>query len=77
MKDWEGWQDAHNIGVETLLINGRHDEVTDVCMAPWFKHIAKVRWVTLENSSHMAHFEERERYMQLCGDFLSDTPSQK
>ncbi|KAK3326115.1 Alpha/Beta hydrolase protein [Apodospora peruviana] len=71
MKNWEGWHDAHNISAETLLLNGRYDEVTDLCMTPWFKHIPKVKWITLENSSHMAHFEERERYMQICGGFLT------
>ncbi|KAI0436500.1 Alpha/Beta hydrolase protein [Xylaria telfairii] len=71
-KDWEGWRDAHKIEAETLLLNGKYDEATDQCIKPWFTHIAKVRWVTLENSSHMAHFEERDRYIQLVGEFLSD-----
>ncbi|KAI1123881.1 Alpha/Beta hydrolase protein [Nemania abortiva] len=72
-KDWEGWKDAHNIEVPTLLLNGRYDEATDQCIQPWFTHIPKVKWVTLENSSHMAHFEERERYMEIMGQFLSDS----
>jgi hypothetical protein len=42
----------------------------DFVIEPWFKAINKVKWVTLENSSHTAIWEERERYMQLCGDFL-------
>ena len=71
LKDWEGWQDAHKINVETLLINGRYDEVTDASVEPWFKHIPKVKWITLENSSHMSHYEERERFMQVVGTFLS------
>ncbi|KAI0109019.1 Alpha/Beta hydrolase protein [Nemania sp. FL0031] len=70
-KDWEGWKDAHKIEVPTLLLNGRYDEATDQCVQPWFTHIPKVKWVTLENSSHMGHYEERERYMQLVGEFLS------
>lgn len=28
--------------------------------------------LTLENSTNMAHFEERDRYIQLVGEFLSD-----
>ncbi|KAH8647695.1 Alpha/Beta hydrolase protein [Xylariales sp. PMI_506] len=73
LKDWEGWKDAHNIEVETLLTNGRYDTAPDVCVAPWFKTIQKVRWVTFEKSSHMPHYEERERYMKICGDFLTST----
>ncbi|KAI1823341.1 Alpha/Beta hydrolase protein [Xylaria intraflava] len=72
-KDWEGWKFAHKIEVETFLLNGRYDEATDQSIKPWFTHIPKVRWVTLENSSHMSHFEERERYMELVGEFLSDS----
>ncbi|KAK3983816.1 L-amino acid amidase [Cladorrhinum sp. PSN332] len=59
------------IEVETLLINGRYDEVTSLSIEPWFKHIPKVKWVTLENSSHMAHYEDREGYMEIVGKFLS------
>ena len=71
LKDWEGWPDAKDIEVPTLLLNGRHDEVTELCIEPWFKSIPDVKWVTLENSSHMAHFEERQRYMEICSTFLS------
>ncbi|KAL9623738.1 MAG: hypothetical protein Q9160_001968 [Pyrenula sp. 1 TL-2023] len=70
LKDWEGWSEAHKINVPTLLINGRYDEVQDIAVAPWFKHIPKVKWIQLEKSSHMGHFEERPRYMQFVGAFL-------
>ncbi|KAH8894558.1 proline-specific peptidase [Thozetella sp. PMI_491] len=72
IKDWEGIKDAHKIEVDTLLINGRYDEVTDMSVAPWFKEIPKVKWVTLENSAHCGQFEDRERYMEVCGAFLAD-----
>ncbi|KAI9644492.1 hypothetical protein NHQ30_006513 [Ciborinia camelliae] len=71
-KDWEGWPEGHKIQVPTLLINGRYDEATDLCMEPWFRTIPKVRWVTLENSSHMGHWEDRDRFMEVCGGFLSE-----
>lgn len=61
---------AHKINVETLLINGRYDEVQDIAVSPWFREIPKVKWIQLEKSSHMGHWEERERYMQICGAFL-------
>jgi proline-specific peptidase len=70
LKDWEGYHTADQISVETLLINGRYDEVQDLAVAPWFHRIPKVKWVQLENSSHIAHFEERERYMQFVSTFL-------
>ncbi|OTA60258.1 proline-specific peptidase [Hypoxylon sp. EC38] len=71
-KDWEGWKIAHQINVDTLVLNGRDDEMTDLCVKPWFKVIPRVKWVTFENSSHMAHWEEPDRFLEVCGDFLSD-----
>jgi L-proline amide hydrolase len=70
LKDWEGHSTAHKIDVETLLINGRYDEVQDVTVEPWFHKIPKVKWIQLEKSSHMGHFEERERYMHFVAVFL-------
>ncbi|KAI1144628.1 proline-specific peptidase [Hypoxylon sp. FL0543] len=71
IKDWEGWKIAHQINVDTLVLNGRYDEITDICVEPWFRVIPRVKWVTFENASHMAHWEQPERYLQVCGNFLS------
>lgn len=70
LKEWEGYSTAHLIDSEVLLINGRYDEVQDLAVAPWFHAIKKVKWLHLEKSSHMGHFEERERHMQQVGAFL-------
>ncbi|RWA12206.1 hypothetical protein EKO27_g2919 [Xylaria grammica] len=72
MKDWEGWKDADRIQAETLLLNGGYDEVMDFVVEPWFKMIKKVKWVTLQKASHTPMWEDTPRYMQLCGDFLSE-----
>lgn len=70
LKDWTVVEDAHKIQAETFLINGRYDQVQDMAIMPFFERIPRVRWVTLENSSHLTHLEERERYMELLGTFL-------
>ncbi|KAI2626991.1 proline-specific peptidase [Hypomontagnella submonticulosa] len=70
LKDWEGWKDAHNIEVDTLLLNGRYDEVGEFCVEPWGMVIPRIKWIVFEKSSHMAHWEERERFMQVVGTFL-------
>ncbi|KAH8882450.1 proline-specific peptidase [Thozetella sp. PMI_491] len=78
LRDYEGWTEAHKIEVETLILNGKYDESTDMCMEPWFKTIPKIKWVTIdsEKASHMIHYEERERVIELCGNFLtSRTPT--
>ncbi|KAH9890759.1 Alpha/Beta hydrolase protein [Xylariomycetidae sp. FL2044] len=71
LKDWDGSKEAEKINVDTLLLNGRYDEVTELCVEPWFRSIPKVKWVVFENSSHMSHWEERDRFMQLVGTFLT------
>ncbi|KAI0144839.1 Alpha/Beta hydrolase protein [Pestalotiopsis sp. NC0098] len=70
-KGWEGFKFGTDIEVPTLLINGKNDEVTNLCFEPWFRTIPKVKWVTLEGASHMSHWEERDRFIQLCGEFLN------
>ena len=70
LTDWESYSKAHNIDVETLLLNGKYDEVTNSCIEPWHNAIPNVKWVTLENSAHMGHWEEREQYFQVLGSFL-------
>ncbi|KAF8900262.1 proline-specific peptidase [Gymnopilus junonius] len=71
LRDWTVIPDAHKISVPTLLTNGKMDEATDSVVLPFFKEIPKVRWVNFSESSHMAHYEERERFMEIVGDFLS------
>ncbi|MCJ1230656.1 hypothetical protein MMC12_007330 [Toensbergia leucococca] len=70
LKEWTVVDDLHKISVETLIMNGRYDEAQDSCVVPFFRKIPKVKWVTLAESSHTGHLEERERYMQLVGGFL-------
>ncbi|KAI0020710.1 proline-specific peptidase [Xylariomycetidae sp. FL0641] len=72
LKDWEGWKVADEIKVDSLVLNGRYDEMTDICVAPWFKAIPRVKWVTFEKASHMAHWEDTERFLEVCGSFLVD-----
>ncbi|KAI0058675.1 proline-specific peptidase [Artomyces pyxidatus] len=71
IKDWTITDELHKIDVPTLLINGRYDEAQDTCVLPFFLNIPKVKWVRLENSSHMGQWEERERCCQIVGEFLT------
>ncbi|AEO64940.1 uncharacterized protein THITE_2086434 [Thermothielavioides terrestris NRRL 8126] len=65
--------DAHKIKADVWLLSGRYDEATTLSTEPWFKHNPRVWWITFENSSHMAHWEERERYIEVTGAFLPST----
>ncbi|CAG8975946.1 hypothetical protein HYALB_00007077 [Hymenoscyphus albidus] len=74
LKDWNIIPDLPKINVETFILHGRYDQVQDLAVIPFFELIPKVRWVTLENSSHVGFLEERERYMELLGGFLAGFP---
>ncbi|KAJ7135110.1 proline iminopeptidase [Mycena filopes] len=41
---------------------------------PFVRQIPRVKWVKFEESSHMIHFEEREKYMDVLGEFLTKRP---
>ncbi|KAK3681712.1 Alpha/Beta hydrolase protein [Podospora appendiculata] len=44
IKDMDFTPDAHKIDVPVLLLNGRYDEASDLCVEPWFGEIPKVKW---------------------------------
>ncbi|KAI1108468.1 proline-specific peptidase [Nemania sp. NC0429] len=71
LKNWEGWKLARDITADTLILNGRYDEMTDHCVAPWFTSLRRVKWATLEQSSHMGHWEDRVRFGAICERFLT------
>ena len=70
MQNWSIEDRLPEVRVPAFVINGRQDQATDKVVAPFFKYIPKVKWVTFEQSSHMPFWEERERYMKLVGEFL-------
>ncbi|KAI0375708.1 prolyl aminopeptidase-2 [Pilatotrama ljubarskyi] len=71
LKNWTIEDEAHKINVPTLLLNGAYDEASDSTVKPLFKAIPKIKWYTFAESSHMPHWEEREKYMSLVSEFLT------
>jgi len=71
LKDWKVTDRIHLIKTRTLLINGKFDEVTDKNLEPFVAGLADVKWVQLEESSHMPMWEEREKFITVVGDFVS------
>jgi L-proline amide hydrolase len=71
IRDWQSKDRLGRIGVPTLLVSGRHDEATPALQETLQTGIAGSEWVVFEESSHMPHVEERERYMQVVGDWLA------
>jgi L-proline amide hydrolase len=71
IKDWQSKDRLGEIGVPTLLTSGRYDEATPALQEPLHDGIPDCEWVLFEESSHTPFMEERERYMQVVGDWLA------
>jgi L-proline amide hydrolase len=70
LKDFSVEDRLADIAVPTLVISGAHDEATPVTVQPYADLISDVRWEVFENSSHMPHFEEPERFRATLVEFL-------
>ncbi|MFF4354902.1 proline iminopeptidase-family hydrolase [Streptomyces sp. NPDC001530] len=70
LRDWGVVDSCPDVSVPTLLISGRHDEATPVTVQPYADLIPDVRWEILEESSHMPHLEEPERFNEVMETFL-------
>lgn len=69
--DWTAIPVIKNIIVPTLVLNGVNEGASDKAIAPFVDGIPDVTWVKLSNSTHMPHWEEREHYMQVIGEWLT------
>jgi L-proline amide hydrolase len=70
IKDWDRTNCLHEIKVPTLITSGFYDESTPLINETMHNEIAGSEWVLFEHSSHMAHVEEMERYMEVMRDFI-------
>ncbi len=71
LKDWDNIPRLGEIRVPTLVTSGRHDEATPLIAETVHTGIPGSEWVIFEESSHMAHAEEPERYRTVLDDFLT------
>jgi L-proline amide hydrolase len=75
LKDWSIVDRLDEIRVPTLLLSGRYDEATPAIVGTIHQGISGSEWVIFEESSHMPHVEETERYLQVASDFLERVES--
>lgn len=57
--------------IPTLLTSGQYDEFTPTQATTVCDGIPDCTWILFEESSHMPHAEETERYLQVLNDFLT------
>ena len=67
---WDFRDQIHLLDVPALLVNGEYDYMSDGVCGPFFEKMPKIKWVKFTNSSHMPHWEERDRYMDILRVFL-------
>lgn len=70
LKDWDRTENAHEIAAPTLFTYGRHEPMHDEAQ---YSHglLPGSEIVVFEQSAHMAHLEEPERYLQVLREFLA------
>ena len=76
LKEWDILSRLGEIQAPTLVIGGRYDEATPAITETVHRGIPGSEWVIFENSAHMPHVEETERYLQVVGRFLERVEAQ-
>jgi proline-specific peptidase len=71
LRDWDVRDRLGEIRVPTLVTSGRHDEATPLIAETVHRGIPGSEWVLFEESSHLAHAEETERYLDVVDGFLA------
>ncbi|KAJ3859785.1 proline-specific peptidase [Lentinula novae-zelandiae] len=71
IKTWLVIDLLKNVDYTTLITNLEYDMAQDIAVLPFFKHLAKVKWVKFHNASHHPFWEIPEEYLKVVGEFLT------
>lgn len=71
LKTWSVLERLGEITNPTLVLGGRFDEATPTITEATHQAIRGSEWVIFEQSAHLPHLEETERFLQVLQDFLS------
>ncbi len=71
LKKWDITPRLGEIRVPTLLLSGRYDEFTPAEQEVLRDGIPGSEWVLFEESAHLPHVEETERFLEVLEGFLS------
>lgn len=72
LKDWDVTDQLYKIKVPCLITVGRYDEVTPKVAESMHQRIKGSKLVIFENSSHVAMWEEREKFIEVVRRFLEE-----
>jgi proline iminopeptidase len=59
------------IHVPVLFLCGRYDDATPEATSWYHQHLPESQMVVFEESAHLPHFEETERYLRVVDRFLT------
>ena len=76
LKDGDIVDRLGEIDIPTLVLSGQYDEATPAIAETVHRGIRGSEWVLFENSAHMPHIEETERYLQVLTGFLDRVEAQ-
>jgi L-proline amide hydrolase len=71
IRDWQAKDRLGEITVPTLLVSGQYDEATPVLQQDLLAGITGSEWVLFEQSAHVPHVEEPERYVDVVAGWLA------
>jgi proline iminopeptidase len=71
-KDWDRWADLPKIGVPTLLVGARYDEMDPEDIKKMGRAIPRSRVAICENGSHLAMWDDQDAYFRHLLRFLKD-----
>ena len=71
LRTWDIRDRLAEISLPTLVTSGRYDEATPPIAETLHRGIAGSEWILFENSSHVAHVEETDRYLDAVDEFLA------
>ncbi|KZO89847.1 proline-specific pep [Calocera viscosa TUFC12733] len=72
LKTWNIISRLGEITTPTLVLNGKYDMTSDMVVKPFLDGIKGSKWVRFEYSSHAPMLEEREKYAEVVGEFLTE-----
>ena len=72
IRDYDATPRLGEIRIPTLITTGRYDEITPVVAESIHRGIVGSRLELFEESSHLAFWEERSRYMETVAAFLRE-----
>lgn len=73
LREWEVLSRLGAVEEPVLLTSGRHDEATPDQVARIRERLPQAEWVIFEQSGHLSHAEEPDRYLAVLADFLART----